>query len=303
MPIAVPLIAAGVGAAGSAYAANQASKGQKASAAAGQAATDYATAEQRRQYDLSRGDNAPWLQAGQGALAQLSRLYGLPTTAQPAMTQPVAQQQPFNGYAAQATPSGNFSVPAYAGRQDGTYAQMMQLVDSGQLQGDPAGGVSTTQVGQAQQVPMTMGQPQTAQDSVQGGGQFDTFWQSPDYNFRQNEQARALTARNAALGIQDSGAAQRSAMQLSGNLASAEYNNYANRLSALAGVGQTAAGQNQALGQNFAGAVGNLAMNNAANLSSSYQNQAAINGQFGQQLAGIGTGLLQNKAFGSLFAR
>lgn len=33
--------------------------------------------EQRRQFDLTRADQAPWLQAGQGALNQLMRLYGI----------------------------------------------------------------------------------------------------------------------------------------------------------------------------------------------------------------------------------
>ena len=88
---------------------------------------------------------------------------------------------------------------------------------------------------------------------------------------------RALTARNAALGIQDSGAAQRSALSLAGNQASGEFNNYANRLAALAGVGQTAANTSAQLGQNYANSVGNIAQNNASNLASSYAAQGANN--------------------------
>lgn len=284
MPIAVPLIAAGVGAAGSVYAANQASKGQKAAAQAGQAGADMATAEQRRQYDLSRADNAPWLQAGQGALSQLSQLYGLNRPAAATAVAAPAPQPGQGGYSPSSA-SAQRILSQGVSASSPIFRQMMDMIDAGQLQGDPVGNVGGGQVGQAQQV-------QVAAGPAQAAGQFDSFWQSPDYQFRQNEQARALTARNAALGIQDSGAAQRSALQLSGNLASAEYSNYANRLAALAGVGQTAAAQNQNLGQNFAGAVGGIAMNNASNLASSYQNRAAINGQLGQQLAGIGTGIL-----------
>lgn len=33
--------------------------------------------EQRRQFDLTRADQMPWLQTGQGALNQLARLYGI----------------------------------------------------------------------------------------------------------------------------------------------------------------------------------------------------------------------------------
>lgn len=306
MPIGATLAATAATVGGSAYAANQASKGQKASAAAGQAATDYATAEQRRQYDLSRADNAPWLQTGQGALGQLARLYGINQGPQGgALTQAYPQQQVQQSYGGNVTtPGGSFSVPSYDGRQGGTYANMMAMVESGQLQGDPVGGMGTAEYGQGQQVPMNLG-AQTTQAPAQGGGQFDSFWQSPDYNVAMNEGMRAQVARNSALGIQQSGAADKSAMRFASGLGAQQYNSYVNRLAALAGVGQTAAGQNQQLGQNFAGAVGNLAMNNASNLSSSYQNQAAINGQFGQQIAGIGSGLLMNnaKAIGGWFGR
>lgn len=50
-----------VGAVGQAYAANKGAKAQ-------QAASNSAIAEQRRQYDQTREDNMPWLEAGRGAL-------------------------------------------------------------------------------------------------------------------------------------------------------------------------------------------------------------------------------------------
>lgn len=59
--------AAAVTAVGSAYSAN---KSAKAQAKGG----DAAIAEQRRQYDQTREDQLPWLQAGQGALGQLQKL-------------------------------------------------------------------------------------------------------------------------------------------------------------------------------------------------------------------------------------
>lgn len=114
----------------------------------------------------------------------------------------------------------------------------------------------------------------------------DGFTASPDYQFRQDEQARALTARNAALGIQDSGAAQKSALQYSGNLASGEFNNYANRLSGLAGVGQTAAAQNQSLGQSYAGQVNNIQNTQAQALGSSYINKGNIYGNLWSNIGG-----------------
>lgn len=211
MPVAVPLIAAGVGAAGSVISSRNAANAQSRAASATQAATDAATAEQRRQYDLTRADNAPFLATGTSALSGLASLYGL----------------------------------------------------NGQTQS------------------------------------FDGFTASPDYQFRQDEQARALTARNSALGIQDSGAAQKAALKYSGNLASGEFNNYANRLAGIAGVGQTAVGANQTSGQNFANNYSNLQTNNAAALGSSYTNTAAIQNQNISNLSNLGTGLINNYPWAS----
>lgn len=173
------------------FGANKAAKGQQKAADAASAASAASLAEQRRQYDQSRADQLPFLQAGQGAI--------------------------------------------------GTYASLL-----GQ-NGAPA---QTAAMGQ--------------------------FQASPDYNFRLNEGARALTARNAALGIQDSGAAQRSAMQYGQGLASQEYGNWANRLAALGGVGQTAAANNAQVGGNYANAVTGINQNTAQALGSSYINQGNI---------------------------
>jgi len=115
---------------------------------------------------------------------------------------------------------------------------------------------------------------------------FGSFTASPDYQFRQNEQNRALTARNSALGIQDSGAAQKAALKYSGDLASGEFNNYTNRLAGLAGVGQAAANTNAQLGQNYAGAVTGINQNTAAALGSSYINQGNIYGNLWSNIGG-----------------
>lgn len=61
--------AAAVSAGASLYGSSKASKGQ-------QKAADAALAEQARQYDLARNDQAPWREAGSNALAQLTNLSG-----------------------------------------------------------------------------------------------------------------------------------------------------------------------------------------------------------------------------------
>lgn len=317
MPVAIPLIAAGVGAAGAAYSSSQARRGQQAAANASQSATDAATAEQRRQYDLSRGDNAPWLNAGRGALSQLAGLYGISTGDAP---QGAAQTQQYQvpsavpgAPSANGTPNTSIFAPGNSvfGNNriiDVGFGQGNdQVMDDGGANVLPAvsgggqpqinGGLPTEMGANGQPVTPTPN-PNPTTGTAGPGGSASPFWASPDYQFRLNEQNRALTARNAALGIQDSGAAQRSALQLSGNLASGEYNTYANRLAALAGVGQTAAAQNQNLGQNYANSYGNLLTNNAQNLASSYANQGAINGQFGQYLAGTAGNLINRYPWG-----
>lgn len=154
----------------------------------------------------------------------------------------------------------------------GALGQLARLYGIGQG-GQPAPRGGTASYGG---VGVSNGGVQMPQTGGAQGGQYDTFWQSPDYQFRLNESQRALTARNAALGIQDSGAAQRSALQYAGNLASGEFNNYANRLAGLAGVGQTAAQGNAQLGQNYAGAVTGINQNQANALGSSYINRGNI---------------------------
>lgn len=57
-----------------AYSANRQNSAAKDGARAQQQGLDAATGEQRRQYDQTREDQMPWLQAGQGALSQLQAL-------------------------------------------------------------------------------------------------------------------------------------------------------------------------------------------------------------------------------------
>lgn len=254
MPVAVPLIAAGVGAAGTIASSNAQSKAAKNAANASQQATDATIAEQRRQFDIGQKNQQPWLQTGTSAINQLGALYGLNKPQQDWGS--YVQNNPDILQAFNEGRLGNTTIEE-AGR--------IHYRDGGQAEGRAAPSVAN---------PM------------------DAFVASPDYQFRQNEQGRALTARNAALGIQDSGAAQKAALQYSGNLASGEFNNYANRLASLAGVGQSAANQSAAQGQNFANSMGNALTNNAQNLASSYATQGAANGQMWGQLAGIGSGLI-----------
>lgn len=65
---------AAIGAGTTLYSASQARRGANNAANAQQQAADAAIAEQQRQYDLSRQDQQPWMQAGQNALGQMQAL-------------------------------------------------------------------------------------------------------------------------------------------------------------------------------------------------------------------------------------
>lgn len=73
MPI-VAAIPAIVGAGAAIYGASAQKKAASKAANAQTAASDAAIAEQRRQFDLSRADQAPWMQAGGRALGQMEAL-------------------------------------------------------------------------------------------------------------------------------------------------------------------------------------------------------------------------------------
>lgn len=133
---------------------------------------------------------------------------------------------------------------------------------------------------------LTAGTDALAQLQKLNAGDYTSFTASPDYQFRQNEGSRALTARNSALGIQDSGAAQKAALKYAGDLASGEYNNYYNKISGVAGLGQTANAANHNAGQNMVSALTSINQDKASALGSSYIKQGNIWGNFASNLGG-----------------
>lgn len=77
MPVAAPLIGAAAGIGGSLLAGGAAKSAANKAAEAQTQAAQIAADEQRRQFDLTRSDNAPWLAAGQQALGGQLGLLGL----------------------------------------------------------------------------------------------------------------------------------------------------------------------------------------------------------------------------------
>jgi hypothetical protein len=110
----------------------------------------------------------------------------------------------------------------------------------------------------------------------------------PAYQFRLSEGQRALERSASARGMLSSGGALRSLSRYSQGVASDEYANRWNRLSSLAGVGQTTAQNLGALGGQYANQAGNLygALGNAQ-AAGQIGVGNAINNGFGQ-LGGMG---------------
>lgn len=115
----------------------------------------------------------------------------------------------------------------------------------------------------------------------------EQFQTSPGYQFRMDQGIEAIERSNAASGRLNSGATLRDLTQFGQGIASQEFNNYANRLAGIAGIGQTATSQTANLGAAAASNQGNALMQAGQARASGYQGSAnAMNNTMGN-LAGL----------------
>ena len=91
-------------------------------------------------------------------------------------------------------------------------------------------------------------------------GDYSGFMNSPDYQFAMDQGIRSLDRSAAARGGLFSGGADADRMQFASGLATQNLNNYTNRLSSIAGLGQNSAQSLGSLGANAAGNIGNARM-------------------------------------------
>jgi hypothetical protein len=127
---------------------------------------------------------------------------------------------------------------------------------------------------------------------TQQGGEapdYSAFFKSPGYEFRFNEGLRASDRSAAARGMLMSGGHMRELQRYGQGLASSEFGNYANRLSSLAGIGQTSAFQSGQIGSAAASQVGAGSGALAGTILAGGQAQAeGIVGGSNAMLGGIG---------------
>jgi hypothetical protein len=117
---------------------------------------------------------------------------------------------------------------------------------------------------------------------------FSSFYASPGYQFRQEEGTKAVERSAAARGMLQSGATLKALQEHGQNIASDEFNTYANRLSNLAGLGQTATTSTGQFGAQATSQSGSALERAGAARASGYLGQ----GQAAQGVAGDLSSLL-----------
>lgn len=234
-------------------------------------------------YDTTRSDQAPARQVGQGALYKLADMYGVarptggtgggPTTGPGATpTGPsVADQAQYlvsvgDGSTGRAMRS---YLAAHPNLTDADLTALKGLADSGEIykfnQHNQQTGATTGNAA-----------PPGYGTSMTPG--YDDFQTSPGYQFRLSEGVKAAEHSASARGLLGSGAAMKAVQRYGEGLASSEYENYANRLASLAGIGQQATQATSAAGTSAANTIAQTQINAGNARASAYANTgAAIN--------------------------
>ncbi len=286
-------------------------KGQRdAKKAAGNAARvqsagyDAATEEQARQFDLGREDTAPFRQVGTAAINQLAQLYGLaPAIEQQQMQDQQAEQLAFEQSTSlvgdtELPVNGRRIVPVGGGRYQVFYGdqQVGDLVPGGSNgrfigNGNPIPQPSMESVPGFQVADKTSMRPTGTPAGRAGTPDYSAFMNSPDYAFARDEGTRGIERSAAARGGIASGNTLASLARFNSGLATQNYGNYVNRLSALAGVGQTSSEALADRRNQLAINVGNNAIGGAGSRASGIAQRGQISQDFYNDL-GVGFGRL-----------
>ena len=237
-----------------------------------------ASAEQQRQYDLARQDQAPYRTVGMGALNQLASLYGIAQYQPPPSFEEWGRQNP------QA-----FVLPAAQGQKHGgLLGHLKNAIDPTQAFKDTglisSGGGGAGMTGEDQARQQYQQYLQDYQSPSGGGGSFaqpvdpntgmqqgfdpnqgtspgqpnyNAFFNSPDYQFTLGQGQQALERSAAARGGLFSGNTGAALQQYGQGLASTQIGNYTNRLASLAGLGQTSVQNTGQIGFNTGQGVAN----------------------------------------------
>lgn len=225
------------------------------------------TAEQRRQYDLTRQDQAPWREAGLGGLNKLEYLLGTGDDVN------LSRDQVRQNLLSQYTQTQNNGTPSnnglrYIGHEDsGTISGGRDWISAPYTAGTAAtSSIDETGLNAAIDAEMArMAEMKADPDygSLLRDFGLEDFTKDPGYDFRLSEGEKGINRSLAARGGLFSGAAGKALSRYNQDFASNEYGNAYNRyntnqgnkfnrLASLVGIGQTATNQTQQAGQNAA---------------------------------------------------
>lgn len=264
-------------------------KSAKTQAGAVKEGSREAIAEQRRQYDLSRQDLAPYRQTGTAALNQIAQMYGLASTDTDTLglDREIAKQQTRLDelYGRQSSALQN---EAYVDPRSGEYVTRDEMQKRRQ---DARETLDTLRIGEWEQVggfdfgeeissvesrlEKLRGRRNSMMESAQPSGQadFSQFTQTPGYQFRVQEGEKGVQNYLGANNMRLSGRALKAMEKYRQGQASQEFGNYMNRMFGLAGIGQGATQTGVSAGQSMAGNVGNIMANQGGQLANIYGDQ------------------------------
>ncbi len=234
-----------------------------------QAASDAATAEQRRQYDQTRADQAPFRQAGVNSVNRLDYLLGNTPTQR---TREQIRAELVDRYTKKGTPA---VTPGFTGdSESGDVPSNAFLQSLGFFNGQAGSNDVIDEAGLKAAIDAEMAKQSQYANDPEFGSLFKSFTASdftpdPGYQFRLSEGQKGVERSAAARGGLLSGATLKGLTRYNQDFASNEYGNAYNRfnndrnikfnrLASLAGVGQTATNQIGQAGQNY---VNNVSSN------------------------------------------
>jgi len=275
-----------------------ASSGSRRQANAAQDVANQNNATQQNIFNQQRADLAPWRASGEAALVEINRRLGLGGTAPATPRQGAGPVMGGGGQTLTPTMGGGgggygAGGVGYDQRDVAQMAPAMAMTaDKGGMVPQAMGGVLSTDGATGPQV--LPGQPGTAPAGVNAldpENRYGGFYASPGYQFRFDEGQRGINANRAASGMMQSGDTLRALTRYGQDYASNEYNTQLNQLFSVAGLGQTATGQGNALAGQYGAQVGANNQNASNALQSSYGTQANA---WGNALGNIGGNLAYN---------
>ncbi len=224
-------------------AASKAAKAQQQSA-------DQQIALQKQIYDEQTKNYAPYLSAGNNALAAYNSLLGLGPTPTFGGTAPQITEVP--GAATTGAPANGYARPPFIGGGRSN----VDTFNVGSSAMPPQAAPSTFRVGD--QTFATRAEAEAYANAHKTGGQaYGGFQESPGYKFALQQGLDSVNALAGAKGGLNSGKTMQDLLAYGQGMASQEYNNYLGQIYGLVNVGTGAAGNQANAGANYAANAGN----------------------------------------------